>query len=126
MPGIRYYDYGVMRRESEQRMFDAQRRSADADVPCRRVRQDYREQMPFTAVSPTEAPACEETVCCSSEETVHDECAAEENCTAKPAQRAAEHCGMPHEELLIAAVLLLTLSEGGDIFLLLALAYLLM
>lgn len=131
MPTVRYYDYGVMRMQSEQRLLDAQRRSADQwEQSYKRVTPSINTQTRSAAESlPTcqqNAPECDESVCKCVESETRRECG-----THSPSAQCAQPqtCGqkMPSsEELLIIALLLLALSEGGSLPLVLALLYLLM
>lgn len=127
MPGIRYYDYGVMRRESEQRMYDAQRRSANGNLPYRRVKPEYGEQTrPETRHAQAES---QDALMCDTDEFSDTSCGecrcAEETDSSCRAAGKTGLGGIPAEELLIAALLILAISEGGDLPLILALAYLL-
>ena len=132
MPSVRYYDYGVMRRESDQRMLDAQRRSGNQSMPMRRVTPDCSAQTrPAEGSLPIreqDACTCEKCndkdtsyECCCAAEHVQDECpAVPRQSDAKPPER------LRSEELLIAALLMLAISEGCGLPLILTLLYLLM
>jgi len=112
-------------------MLDAQRRSADQGGQFyKRVTPSINKQTRSAAESlPTcqqNAPECENTICT---------CAESEPCRKKEPCKVAERRVQPSiceqeffssEELLIIALLLLTLSEGGNLPLVLALLYLLM
>lgn len=117
MPNIRYYDYGVMRREADRRMYDAQRRAGhDGSVPTKRVTPDYSEQTrPESGSLPTctqDAPECDNIACA-------------EDCADCHVQEKAPAISINAEELLIIALLMLTLSEGRNMPLALVLLYLL-
>ncbi len=112
-------------------MLDAQRRSADrGDQSYKRVTPSINTQTRSAAESlPTcqqNAPECEKTVCACAESepySKNEPCIAAERCAQPPV------CGkeaLSSEELLIIALLLLTLSEGGSLPLVLALLYLLL
>ncbi len=127
MSTVRYYDYGVARMESERRMMEAQRRAAlDSAKSFKRVCPECGTQM---------RPAAEpETVCTQSAEEHGNtqsspiECGGEDACPQVRAQPAG-HCkpaGTAGDELLIAGLLLLTLGDGGNLPLALALIYLLL
>lgn len=131
MPTVRYYDYGVMRMESERRMLDAQRLSAERENRTfRRVTPDISTQTRPAAESEAtcqqSAPEYDEPICTCTEQKPPDaaeECCCTDGCVqAKTCAQRELHA----EELLIAAILLLALSEGGNLPLVLALLYLLM
>lgn len=135
MPSIRYYDYGVMRRESAQRMYDAQRQSALQHTPLKRITPDNNTSAhPVHESSPIISPGAPElSVDNSAEQHISE---ADREPREKPA--ACRHCGKPgidlsnasvmfsSEELLIAALLLLAINENSGLPLVLALLYLLL
>lgn len=109
-------------------MLDAQRRSAERDY--KRVTPEISTQTrPVAESIPTcrqDASDCDEPICTCPEEIslpASDSCGCADQCVpAKPGGLNA----LPSEELLIMALLLLTLSEGGNLPLVLVLLYLLM
>ncbi len=118
MPDVRYYDYGVMRREADRRMYDVQRHThTDGVLPVKRIICDHSQQArPEYGPQPTctqDAP-----------ESVNVECAgSERSCEEQPLFGK-----MPFnaEDMLIISLLLLALSESGsNIPLALVLLYLL-
>lgn len=132
MPSVRYYDYGVLRMESDKRMLEAQRSSARQSMPMRRVNPGWSKQTrpaeESLPIRPPDAHDCENSdgadVCrqnceCAAVKT-NNECAEPEN---DGTQRLLNLSG---EELLIAALLILAISEGSELPLILALLYLLM
>ncbi len=115
MPNVRYYDYGVMRREADRRMYDAQKRAAEP-VPTKRVTHDYSEQK---RPEPEPVPACAQ----DAPEPERPACPEPgEICT----QPTPPSVAIGSEELLILALLMVALSEKGSLPLALALLYLLM
>lgn len=133
MPTVRYYDYGVLRMESDKRMLDAQRRSAQQMTPMRRVSHGWSEQTRPTEESlpirPQDAHECEEcdnaAICRQEREHIAErdrsDCA-----EIKTTGGAKALFNLSGEELLIAVLLLLAISEGSELPLILALLYLLM
>lgn len=103
MPDVRYYDYGVMRREADRRMYEAQSRTGrDASVKP-------------AALADTESVGCQP----NAEETrpAHGRQPEETQDVSEPntacAVRREGAAVMPTEELLIIAMLMLALSEGS-------------
>ncbi len=119
MPSIRYYDYGVMRRESEKRIYDAQRVSSE---PYKRVRAEESPKAAETVMPPSEygEQSVPERVNESDQqekaETIHNDCNALFTDGRSP---------VSGEDLLIVGLLLLALSEKGNMALALVLLYLL-
>lgn len=124
MPDFRYYDYGVMRREADRRMYDAQLRVArDDSMPTKRVTCGCGGQTEHTAEKSTtennHAPCvCEDAVC--------ENAAQIGNSTEHVAKAKHTEAGLSAEELLIVALLMLAISEGSSLPLILALLYLLL
>ena len=113
MANVRYYDYGVIRREADRRMYNAQhnaRRSAACSAED-------------TAKSDCTEP-CREPVCGCSEEVCAQEKAVD--CAPLCPEAADRKGGIGVEELLIIALLLLALNEENCLPLALVLLYLLM
>ncbi len=133
MPSVRYYDYGVMRHESDQRMLEAQRRSVQYTTPMYRVTPEWSEQARpaegSQPIQPQDAPECrkcdDQKDLCEQEYRDTDECACEVR-KEPESDRAKPMLKLSGEELLIAALLLLALSEGCEWPLVLTLLYLLM
>jgi len=135
MPSVRYYDYGVMRREADMRMLDAQRRSTEQhQTPMRRVTPDFGAQTrPAEGSLPIrvqDAPMCGE--CNDGEAAGELHCRCNAGCERNSAAvHAVQHGEKPTtaaqgEELLIAVLLLLAINEGSGLPLILTLLYLLL
>lgn len=114
MPNVRYYDYGVMRREADRRMYDAQKRAAES-VPTRRVPHDYSEQ---------KRPEPEPMPACAQDAPEPDKPACPEPAELCPGSGTAAGA-VGSEDILILALLMVALSEKGSLPLALALLYLL-
>lgn len=142
MPSIRYYDYGTMRRDAERRVYDVQKtvrfeRPARDEQPgaseqAERYRDEAREGR---AAQYRETPECgcraTENIGCSP----CDEGAAEP-CSQSAGSSCPKRCGdcspassakpFGGDELLILALLVIIMNDGGDLPIMLALLYLLL
>ena len=131
MPSVRYYDYGMMRRESDRRMLDAQqRRNEHQHTPMHRVTPDIGEQMrPAEGSLPIGSQDAKE---CKDNDIVQQECGCPmleqdtENPICSEPHREKKGISLSGEELLIVALLILAISEGCELPLILALLYLLL
>jgi len=123
MPNIRYYDYGVMRREADRRMYDAQLRAArDESMPTKRVTCECG--VPRDQAAEKQIPeACEPCMC---KDEMCRSAIQPEACTEHAVKAETTAAGLPAEELLIVALLMLAISEGSSLPLILALLYLLL
>lgn len=109
-----------MRREADRRMYDVQRRTERQNAhSAAHSRPAESCSVPSCAREEHKPPEC--TAC--AESCVQADTRAEEECCPKPASPILR---LPSEELLILALILLVMSEGGNLPLVLALLYLLM
>lgn len=114
MSNVRYYDYGVMRREADRRMYDVQRRSCAESSGIKKQPEQTRPESETQPYETRDVINVDEKICCEQEQK---ECRA---------AHGSPLTSLSPEELLIVALLLLTLSEGRNLPLMLVLLYLLM